>query len=802
MKRKAILIPVAYLVILVANYLIQYIECKNDAELELNIYATYEPGVVLYTDNASEDYPFGGEDGACYVKKLVGENLTYQIKEDRKGKIRLDIGYTDDPDAYVVINSMAINSFFERRVWSGADIASLATIRIDYEVVGDALKLFPCEGHDFIIYTDVLEYDYSFNYVPLVRACFYSLCILGLIAAYFLYFDIVTSKQINPIIINLLVIGILGFIGGILLYQYEHTAYGIALFGEKIHGAANIIAMMGIVIVVLCAGYVLLGKAGAIIGTLFIAALEIAGYYYSEIRGEWLCPWDFQSSGEAAKVVTFDSLKWSGSFVWLILFIVTAFALTAPFFFKKNREERNIKKQLTAKGIALATGVLVGAAFYLYVVQFNSFGIHQYAIGDSYSNNGFLVAFSYFLHNSGVKKVNDYSESTMLAIENEVVGLKEPTDSVEEMPNIIVIMDEAFWDPSIFSGLQYEEEFLRDYYDILGESMHGYVLSPHFGGGTCDVEFEALTGFSMDYIQNGLMPYQGIVWKKDHFFSVVDHLKSQGYQTIAMHPNTGAYYHRGKCYDSLGFDKTIFEDEFEGNTTRAWFLDDEYTFQKIIEVYEDNRDTSNFIFAVTIQSHNPYGDEVYDEDDVVKYNSASNLSEEVIAPLQDFSNSVNLTSKALKELVDFFRDEDRPTIIVFWGDHMVNLGNSQYQLAYETNYLNDANKDEADYLMYQTPFFVWDNYREDMAEEEIGTISTFQLLPTVFEKYDLDEPSYFNFLNSLKKVSTGRSHGSVILDNNGNPCEETEEIIQKYKQMELLEYDYIYGEQYAESLFN
>lgn len=132
---------------------------------------------------------------------------------------------------------------------------------------------------------------------------------------------------------------------------------------------------------------------------------------------------------------------------------------------------------------------------------------------------------------------------------------------------------------------------------------------------------------------------------------------------------------------------------------------------------------------------------------------------------------------------------------------MVNLGSSQYQLAYESNYLNDQNKEDADFLMYQTPFFVWDNYRDDLLDGESCTISTFQLLPTVFEKYDLPMPLYFHYLNNLKNTSTGRSHNSVILDGSGNPSEVTEEIIQNYKRMELLEYDYIYGEQYARDLF-
>ena len=62
-------------------------------------------------------------------------------------------------------------------------------------------------------------------------------------------------------------------------------------------------------------------------------------------------------------------------------------------------------------------------------------------------------------------------------------------------------------------NVTYPDNFMEDYERIEQDGITANILSPQFGGGTCNVEFEALTGFSMDYIQNGLMPYQGLIKK-------------------------------------------------------------------------------------------------------------------------------------------------------------------------------------------------------------------------------------------------------------------------------------------------
>ena len=130
---------------------------------------------------------------------------------------------------------------------------------------------------------------------------------------------------------------------------------------------------------------------------------------------------------------------------------------------------------------------------------------------------------------------------------------------------------------------------------------------------------------------------------------------------------------------------------------------------------------------------------------------------------------------------------------------MSSVTGGGYDFARDTGYLKE--KDNADYLMYLTPIVVWDNFKG--LNELMNTMSTFQILPTVFTMYDLEMPQYFEFLRDLQQYSLGRSHHKVILDSEGGIKNEyNSQLEEVYHDMELLQYDYIYGKKYANKLFD
>ena len=83
------------------------------------------------------------------------------------------------------------------------------------------------------------------------------------------------------------------------------------------------------------------------------------------------------------------------------------------------------------------------------------------------------------------------------------------------------------------------------------------------GGGTCNSEFEFLTGQFHGKCLVRCIPIQLLILGKVE--SVVTSLKEQGYKTIAMHPASPKNYKRDRVYSALGFDQFYSYDDYENS---------------------------------------------------------------------------------------------------------------------------------------------------------------------------------------------------------------------------------------------
>ncbi len=121
-------------------------------------------------------------------------------------------------------------------------------------------------------------------------------------------------------------------------------------------------------------------------------------------------------------------------------------------------------------------------------------------------------------------------------------------------------MSESFSDPSRLNGVEITGDPLADYYAVADQTYSGQMLSQNYGGGTANIEFEALTGFSMGLFNAQLTtPYTMLVPKMNQLPSIVSTLKDQNYHTTAIHPYNTSMYKRKDVYEVLGFDEFISE---------------------------------------------------------------------------------------------------------------------------------------------------------------------------------------------------------------------------------------------------
>ena len=117
--------------------------------------------------------------------------------------------------------------------------------------------------------------------------------------------------------------------------------------------------------------------------------------------------------------------------------------------------------------------------------------------------------------------------------------------------------------------------------------------------------------------------------------------------------------------------------------------------QRIIEEYEARTAAHRAIHAVTMQNHTTYDASRYAADELVKITEHPGLSTQTLSQLQDFATGVCEADAALGALVDYFRNVDEPTIIVFWGDHFNPVGKG-YELFEKTGYIEKGDTGSPD----------------------------------------------------------------------------------------------------------
>ena len=90
-----------------------------------------------------------------------------------------------------------------------------------------------------------------------------------------------------------------------------------------------------------------------------------------------------------------------------------------------------------------------------------------------------------------------------------IPALRKPLEhlrAIRKKPNIIVIMNEAFSDPSVLGDFTTNEDYMPFVHSLLDgadNTISGHLNVSVKGGNTANTEFEYLTGASMAFLPYG-----------------------------------------------------------------------------------------------------------------------------------------------------------------------------------------------------------------------------------------------------------------------------------------------------------
>lgn len=472
-------------------------------------------------------------------------------------------------------------------------------------------------------------------------------------------------------------------------------------------------------------------KLTILISNIVIYLIAMVNYFVFTFKGNPILPSDLLAWKTGLSVANNYVLIFTKDFILATSLMFLLFVLASKL------EEKKRRISIINRGIG------IGAFLVFYAVIFHAFFqtnlikskisvLDFFAPKYTYSAYGTAFGFVANVHALKAEPPEGYSVNQIVETFS---NIEEKKESVETLPNIIVIMNEAYSDLSFVGDYETNMEYRPYTKTLTDNTIHGNLFVSVFGGATSDTEYEVLTGNSMAVMPANCVPYQQFVTKPTD--SLAFTLKAQGYYNIAIHPYNKSGYKRDVVYPLLGFDEFLSKDDFENPQLIRSYISDRDSYKKIIEEYETKgKENPLFIFNVTMQNHGGYSaSKLFDEGNNVKLTNDLGHPE-----VEQYLSLLRETDKAFEVLVDYFSEQEEPTIILLYGDHQ--------PIAYSDFYRNDP-AGSINQNKYKVPFVIWANY--DIPEENIDKMSANYLSSYLLEVAGVQSTEYNQYLLELYK---------------------------------------------------
>ena len=373
-------------------------------------------------------------------------------------------------------------------------------------------------------------------------------------------------------------------------------------------------------------------------------------------------------------------------------------------------------------------------------------------IAFAYEDYGYPYCLATTIFNTGINCPQDYSQATIDQIlkDEEKAG---ETDT-EKRPNIIFLQLESFFDPELVNYLDISEDPIPYFRKLMKEYSSGYYRVPSVGAGTANTEFESITGMSLHYFGPGEYPYKSIL-KETTCESAPYVLKQLGYSTHAIHNNEANFYGRRTIFPNLGFDSFTSEEYMprEDEQNPLGWVKDEVLTEEILKAMKSTEEP-DYIYTISVQGHGDYPDEPILEDPKITVSGCD--TEEENCKWEYYVNQINEMDQFVQELTEALSECGEEVVLVMYGDHLPTMGLEVEDL--KNRYL------------FQTNYVIWDNMGLKKKDENL---SSYQMAAEVMDRLGIHEGTIFKYHQARKNTKNYQV------------------------DLEMLQYDLLYGEQYA-----
>ncbi|WP_049721061.1 LTA synthase family protein [Gilvimarinus polysaccharolyticus] len=237
-------------------------------------------------------------------------------------------------------------------------------------------------------------------------------------------------------------------------------------------------------------------------------------------------------------------------------------------------------------------------------------------------------------------------------------------------PDIILWLGESFFDPGIFAHVDTCDP-LPTFCNLLNASLSGSIKVPTFGGNTTRTEFEVLTAVPFKLLGSKDYPYSTTV--HNQFDSIAWSLKAENYHNVAIHPHDKTFWQRDRALPLLGFDEYLGRKDFNNNNKAGYWISDASLAQEVIDKLDASQPPT-LLFAISMEGHGPYGSQKnLDEKRLNTIPAPEHLDATEARMWREYIYHAQNTAHSLTTLKNYIDQRKRPTLLVFFGDHLPGM---------------------------------------------------------------------------------------------------------------------------------
>lgn len=533
------------------------------------------------------------------------------------------------------------------------------------------------------------------------------------------------------------------------------------------------------------------------LSSLVMLIVAIANYYKMLVVGEPIYPSDLSMISNIDEIIGYVKNLLSPTLIIGLLIIIALLAILSFICRKGFKLTMKLRVIFFAIFIAYLASIFYYEKSPLKPLVNSTVYFTKWNQLNNYQQNGFLFGFITNLQNDLMIKNDHYTEANLQKIMDDYTKKAEDYNEsadLSQQPNIITIVSESLSDPTIFNQLTFSEDPLPNLRQYLETYSSGHFLSPFKGNRTANVEFEYLVGFTNSLLLEGTIPFQQALSSKPEIPSFISFMDQLDYTSVAIHPNNAAFYKRSQVYPALGFDEFLSIDKMKhlDYIDSQKYVSDQSVFDELYAELEA-ADRPIFAYGLTMANHIAIFDKKFGENtiEVLDANGEHNTE------METYAEGLKQTDLALKEFITKIENYDEPTLVIFFGDHLINF---QSDIHEQHGYIEKDTDALRAKLFFETPLLIMSNM-DDFQIENIDDVSPIFIAPLILRELNLPLSPFYVFLLDLYEEFSVL-HNNFKLDANQNQVDElTEHQEQLLLILELIQYDILEGKEYTLSSF-